>query len=119
MEKDEKKKKRKKDYRWERDTTGGFGGTSIYEPVGIIVRWASLIFGCAAQFYRHVWLYFVLPLIIHTCGLLLFVSTLLPIKKEKEMKQPKKNTKKICIRLFTIHALPLLCVPATQPASVA
>jgi hypothetical protein len=50
--------------------------------------------------------------------LLLFVSTLLPIKKEKEMKQPKKN-QKICIRLFTIHALPLLCVPATQPASVA
>jgi hypothetical protein len=50
--------------------------------------------------------------------LLLFVSTLLPIKKERNETTQEKY-KKICIRLFTIHALPLLCVPATQPASVA
>ena len=78
-----------------------------YEPVGI-VHWASLA-RCLVLFSLCV--YFVLRFIIHTCGLP-FVSTLLPIKKER-------NNQKICIRLFTIHALPLLCVPATQPASVA
>jgi hypothetical protein len=49
MEKGEKNKKIKKDCRWERETRGGIGGTSIYEPVGIIVRSLGLS-------YKYFWL---------------------------------------------------------------
>lgn len=82
----------------------------IFQFLGLPLMWYQSVIRTqsAVISYRFFFLVFTTPA---DCS---FVSILFSRLK-------KKTHKKICIQdfFFTIHALPLLCVPATQPASVA